>query len=78
MTMGLLAQQTNPSQSDALALLPCTVLAAALAMATWWVIRALTSDDLEQEAEWRFDISRINALRKLDSTFRLFQPLLTL
>ena len=76
--MGLLAQQANPVQSDALALLPCTVLAAALAIVAWWVIRALTTEDLEQSAEWRYDISRINALRKIDPTFRLFQPLIQL
>ncbi|MDP6717011.1 MAG: hypothetical protein QGF59_00090, partial [Pirellulaceae bacterium] len=78
MMMGLLAQQADPAESDALALLPCAVLAAALAMATWWVIRALTTEDLEQEAEWRYDISRINALRKTDSAYRLFQPLIQL
>jgi tight adherence protein C len=78
MMMGLLAQQADPVQSDALALVPCTVLAAALAMAAWWVMRALTTSDLEQEAEWRYDISRINALRKIDPTFRLFQPLIQL
>ena len=75
--MGLLAQlATDPVRSDSLALVPCTVLAAALAMATWWLIRALTTEDVEQEAEWRYDISRINALRQNDSVFRLFQPLL--
>ncbi|MDP6554973.1 MAG: type II secretion system F family protein [Pirellulaceae bacterium] len=78
MMMGILAQQADPAESDALALLPCAVLAAALAMATWWVIRALTTEDLEQEAEWRYDISRINALRKTDSAYRLFQPLIQL
>jgi tight adherence protein C len=78
MMLGLLAQQTDPVQSDALAVVPCAVLAAALALASWWVIRALTTEDLEQEAEWRFDISRVNALRRLDSTFRLFQPLIQL
>lgn len=76
--MELLAQQTDVSQADALALLPCAVLAAALALAAWWVIQALTTEDLAQEAEWRYDISRLNALRRVDPTFRLFQPLIQL
>jgi len=39
----------------------------------WWVAAALASDELEQGDEWRFDISRINNLRKQDALFRLFQ-----
>lgn len=76
--MELLAQQTAVSQLDALALLPCAAIAAAVALAVWWVIQALTTEDLPQEAEWRYDISRINALRKIDPAFRLFQPLIQL
>lgn len=39
-----------------------------------WVVRALRSDDLQQGDQWRYDVSRINELRKLDATYRLFQP----
>lgn len=49
----------------------------AAAVLSWWVIAALQTDDLQQkEDEWRFDISRINGLRRADLFFRLFQPLI--
>ncbi len=76
--MELFAQQPDVAHLDALALLPSIMFAASLALGVWWVIQALTTEDLEQEAEWRYDISRINALRKIDPAFRLFQPLIQL
>ena len=50
----------------------------AVALASWWFIRVLQSEDLEQGAEWRYDVSRINELRRLDLFYRLFQPVLKL
>jgi len=48
---------------------------AAVGLLCWWVLNALATDDLEQSKdEWRFDVSRINGLRRADSLFRLFQP----
>src|SRR5262245_20243057 len=44
----------------------------------WWVVRALATDDLQQGDEWRYDVSRINELRRLDLAYRLFQPLIRL
>lgn len=52
------------------------VVGLSLAAIVWWVLQALASDDLEQENEWRYDISRINELRRLDPLFRLFQPII--
>jgi len=46
--------------------------------AAWWVFRVLRSEDLEQGDEWRYDISRINELRRLDLLFRVFQPVIQL
>src|SRR5687768_4565357 len=40
----------------------------------WWMISALRTDDLQQDLEWRYDVNRINALRRIDVVFRLFQP----
>ena len=57
-------------------------LAASLAIglaiyhAAYWVVRALRSDDLLQSDQWRYDVSRINELRRIDVTYRLFQPLI--
>ena len=52
------------------------VVAACVAMSVWWIVAALTTQDLEQDNEWRYDVSRINALRRLDPIYRLFQPLI--
>lgn len=43
---------------------------------TWWLFRVLQSEDLEQGAEWRYDVTRINELRRLDVIYRLFQPVI--
>jgi len=49
-----------------------------LAVLGWWIIRSLASEDLEQKNEWRFDINRVNELRRLDQVFRAFQPAIQL
>jgi tight adherence protein C len=41
-----------------------------------WILLALESEDAEQADEWRYDISRINELRRVDVTYRLFQPII--
>jgi tight adherence protein C len=48
----------------------------ALALVVFLVVRALESEDLEQDLEWRYDVNRINELRKQDAVYRLFYPLL--
>ncbi len=48
----------------------------ALAVFIWWILNALSTDELEQGDQWRFDVSRINHLRKIDGMFRVFQPLI--
>jgi tight adherence protein C len=53
------------------------VVGAAIAVLVWWVFRVLESDDLAQGAEWRYDVSRMNELRRIDPLYRLFQPLLS-
>lgn len=50
----------------------------AVLMAAWWVIGVLRTEDLQQGLEWRYDVSRINELRRLSSFFRVFQPVLQL
>lgn len=54
------------------------VVGLAVAMTAWWVISVLRSEDLQQRAEWRYDVSRINELRRLDVFYRLFQPAIQL
>jgi tight adherence protein C len=54
----------------------CASVGGAIFLVTWLAVRALASEDLRQGMEWRYDISRINELRRIDATFRLFQPLI--
>jgi len=42
----------------------------------WWVYLVLQTEDLQQGAEWRYDISRINELRRMSIPYRLFQPVI--
>jgi tight adherence protein C len=59
-----------------LALVASAIVGAGVAMLTWWFLRALSSDDLEQGDEWRYDVNRINELRKADTLYRIFQPVI--
>lgn len=43
-----------------------------------WVLAAMATEDLPQGDEWRYDVSRINELRKADVLYRLTQPLIWL
>ena len=62
--------------ADPAAAIPTVVTAASVFMFTWWVARSLQTGDLEQGNEWRFDVSRINDLRRTDSMYRIFQPVI--
>ena len=64
------------AETDPIALAGCLAIGTFSALIAWWLIVALTTEDLKQDAEWRYDISRINALRRLDPVFRLFQPVI--
>ena len=63
---------------ESLALAACGFAGAAITVLLWWVASALASDDVEQDDEWRYDVSRINGLRRSDVLFRLCQPLVQL
>ncbi|MBC8357021.1 MAG: type II secretion system F family protein [Planctomycetes bacterium] len=64
------------AEIEPLAAASAFVVAASVAMTAWWIFAALTTEDMEQDNEWRYDVSRINALRRLDPIYRLFQPLI--
>jgi len=53
-------------------------IGAGIAVLVWWIFRVLESDDLEQGAEWRYDVSRMNELRRIDPLYRLFYPVISL
>jgi tight adherence protein C len=52
------------------------VVGAAIGLSGWWVYQVLRSEDLQQGAEWRYDISRINELRRLSFFYRVFHPVI--
>ncbi len=64
------------AEFDAFLLAACIPGGCAAGLLCWWVLQALASEDLPQNAEWRYDVSRINALRRFDTTYRLFQPVI--
>ncbi len=82
--LSLLAQAASPGPDDAAkpvvdSLLPYLASAAVgggAALVGTWVARVLRTDDLQQGDEWRYDISRINELRKADVMYRVFQPVI--
>jgi tight adherence protein C len=53
------------------------LVGAGIAVLGWWIVRVLESDDLEQGSEWRYDVSRMNELRRIDPLYRLFHPVFT-
>jgi len=70
----LLAQ----SSGNALQWMASGVVALAVGVLVMWVFHVLRSDDLEQGSEWRYDISRINELRRMDRWYRVFHPVIKL
>lgn len=68
----------TPTSTVAIGLLvaACSTMGASVFLLTRWVVAALASEDLEQGDEWRYDVSRINDLRRHDLFYRLFQPLI--
>ena len=52
------------------------LLGAAVFVVVWIIARALSTEDLSQDDEWRYDVSRINELRKISFLYRAFQPVM--
>ena len=54
------------------------VVGGAVCLFAWWVFQVLRTEDLKQGEEWRYDVSRINQLRRSDAIYRVFQPVIGL
>ncbi len=54
------------------------VVGVAVSVFAWWVLTVLRTEDIQQGAEWRYDISRINELRRQSVPYRVLQPLIGL
>ncbi len=62
------------AQSSAANLTP--LMGAGVAVFWWTLSRMLASEDAEQADEWRYDVNRINELRRTSLFYRMFQPLI--
>ena len=70
---------TPPPDLLSIRLLGSGAFATGIALFSWWIIRSLATDDLEQDdSEWRFDVNRVNELRRMDDVFRTFHPVIEL
>jgi tight adherence protein C len=61
-------------QLEPLAAAACGLVGGGAGVIVWWTLRALATEDLQQADEWRYDVSRINGLRKIDPLYRVLQP----
>src|SRR5438034_3122581 len=59
-------------------LIACGLVGGALFVFTRTITTSLHSEDLEQDEAWRYDVNRINELRRVDLVYRVFQPLVQL
>lgn len=56
--------------------LACGLLGGGIFVLWRTIARTLASEELTQGEEWRYDVSRINELRKASPVYRVFQPLI--
>ena len=56
----------------------CVAIGASVFLVVQTITTLLYSEDLEQDTAWRYDVNRINELRKVDLLYRMFQPLIQL
>lgn len=54
----------------------CVLVLAGIFVLVRTIRNTLYSEDIEQEDQWRYDINRINELRRLSPLYRLFYPLI--
>ncbi|MEW4528752.1 MAG: type II secretion system F family protein [Maioricimonas sp. JB045] len=52
------------------------LMGASVFIVVWTLNRLLASEDLQQDDEWRYDVNRINELRRSSLFYRLLQPLI--
>jgi tight adherence protein C len=69
----LLAQMQDPLWAPVLA---CGLLFAAAVVLARTIANTLASEEQQQGEQWRYDVSRINELRRASPFYRTFQPLI--
>ncbi|MHB1036305.1 MAG: hypothetical protein ACYC0Y_16810, partial [Pirellulales bacterium] len=68
----------DSANSAALPAAASLLLGGAVVLAVYWLVSTLATPDLQQQDDWRYDVSRINELRRQDAFYRSFQPVLQL
>jgi tight adherence protein C len=61
-----------------LLLAACIAFAGAVFVLAWTVAKTLRTEDLAQDTAWRYDVTRINELRRISALYRYFQPVIQL
>lgn len=56
-------------------ILGCIAIGAAIYALARTIAQALYTENLEQDDSWKYDITRINELRRISTLYRWFQPL---
>src|SRR5262245_37264579 len=67
-----------PSTLDSVTLsfLASLLVGGAVYLAFYWLVTILSTGDLEQGKEWRYDVTRVNELRRHSAIYRTFQPVI--
>jgi tight adherence protein C len=60
--------------SVTLSFLASLLVGGAVYMAFYWLVTVMSTGDLAQGKEWRYDVSRVNELRRQSVIYRSFQP----
>ncbi len=64
------------AETAELAVLASVAAGGATSLAAWWVWRVLQTEDAAHGAHWRYDVTRMNELRRLDPWYRSFQTVI--
>ena len=65
-----------PDRLPLLALLGSACLGAAVYVLARTLRNSLHTEDLAQDDQWRYDVGRINELRRVSLLYRVFQPVI--
>lgn len=52
------------------------MIGVAVFLFTWTIWKSLSTEDVAQDVEWRYDVNRINELRRISTVYRTLQPVI--
>ncbi len=61
---------------DTLGILAALLIGGTVGILVWWILQALAPEEMQQGDEWRYDVSRMNALCQSDLLYRMFWPII--